>query len=223
MMTSWKTSLFGVMAIVGGGIVMAFELKPALLAGFPSWLPGLGFILSTIGGGGVGIYARDNNRSSEQVGAGGQGNSQGASSLAKTLSVGLVLGLLGGMGFMMGCASVKAGADPLVVRVEQTEKAADATFTMVLGIDQVDRGFWRTNAPAFHQFCEWLRSPVVYGDGPIPRGVVIQLNVDDLKLAYQNSKTSGNSNALWSAWSTLSAALSQTTSWSNIITAPIHP
>ena len=55
-MNSWKTTLFGLIAIIGGGIVAAYELKPAMLASFPDWLPGLGFLLSTIGTGGIGMY-----------------------------------------------------------------------------------------------------------------------------------------------------------------------
>jgi hypothetical protein len=128
-----------------------------------------------------------------------------------------------------GCASIAPGADPFVVRVEQTQATANATFDMVLHIDQADRGFWKTNAPGFHNFCEWLRTPIVYCGAPthecIPRArcVVMQLDVDDLKAAYKATKTPTSSNALWSAWSVLSTAIAQSTSWSNIVTTPTHP
>jgi hypothetical protein len=125
--------------------------------------------------------------------------------------------------FAWGCASLTPGADPLVVRTEQALTGANATFDFVLGVDQANRGFWMTNAPAFHTFCEWLRTPEAYGTNVVPRCVLMQLNTDDLKLAYQASKTAGNSNSLYSAWAVLNAAIAQTTSWSNIVTAPVHP
>jgi len=138
-------------------------------------------------------------------------------SLAAALTVAALIGCI------IGCTSLTPGADPLVVRVEQGLSAATATFDLVLTTDNADRGFWRTNAPAFHTFAEWLRTPQLYGTTNVPRCVAIQLNCDDLKLAYQASKTTGSSNALWSAWSVLNAAWSQSLSWSNIVTSPVHP
>lgn len=124
---------------------------------------------------------------------------------------------------IVGCATLNPGADPLVVRTEQTLSAARYTFDFVLNVDNLNRSFWITNAPALHNFCEWLRTPQTYGTNTVARCVVMQLNVDDLKLAYKASKNTGSSNALWSAWSVLNAAVDQTVSWSNIITSPIHP
>ncbi len=123
----------------------------------------------------------------------------------------------------MGCASLSAGADPLVVRVEQGETGANATFDFVLHEDQANRGFWETNAPAFHNFCEWLRTPTVYTGTNVPRCVAMQLNVDDLKLSYKASKTAGNSNALFSAFAVLSTAFSEASSWQGIVTNSVHP
>jgi hypothetical protein len=140
---------------------------------------------------------------------------------SKTLAAVSAVALL--IGLAIGCASLTPGADPLVVRVEQTLTGANATFDFVLGIDNGNRAFWVTNAPAFHQFAEWLRTPQAYGTNVVSRCVAMQLNTDDLKLSYQASKTTGSSNALWSAWSVLSTAITQTGSWSNIITGPVHP
>jgi hypothetical protein len=137
-----------------------------------------------------------------------------------------LIGLVAALAAMLAaCATLNPKADPFVVRVEQTQTTAYATFDMVLRLDQADRGFWRTNAPGFHNFCEWLRTPQDYqlGKMHVPRCVLIQLNVDDLKRVYKASRTDTTSNALWSAWLTLNTALNQSTSWSNIITAPIHP
>lgn len=122
-----------------------------------------------------------------------------------------------------GCATLEPGADAFVVRVEQTQTIASATTDMILRIDNADRGMWRSNAPAFHAFCESLRTPVPYGSNTLSRVVVIQLNVDDLKLAYKASRSTGSSNALYSAWYVLNALTLQASSWSNIITSPIHP
>lgn len=123
-----------------------------------------------------------------------------------------------------GCATLAPGADPLVVRTEQVQSIAGPGIDFVLHFDNADRGFWRTNAPPFHNFCEWLRTPIPYTNGTtLPRAILMQVNVDDLKQAYKFSKTSGNSNALYTALGTLSAALNQATSWSNIVVTPVHP
>lgn len=124
------------------------------------------------------------------------------------------------LGFVVGCATLAPGADPFVVRVEQSQTMADVTFDFVLHIDQADRGFWRTNAPAFHNFCSWLRTPVPYSTTNLPRVIALQVNVADLKGAYKTGRTAGNSNALYSAWAVLSAAVGQANSWSNIVVIP---
>jgi hypothetical protein len=94
---------------------------------------------------------------------------------------------------------------------------------LVLHLNQADRGFWATNAPAFDRFCAWLRTQQAYGTNTVSRAQLMELNVQDLKLSYKAAKTAGNSNALYLAWAVLNQAWSQSTSWSNIITAPVHP
>lgn len=136
----------------------------------------------------------------------------------KLIIAGLALALT-----VAGCTVPSPTADPLVVRVEQTQTIAQSSFDLVLNVDNANRAFWITNAPAFHQFCEWLRSPQQYGATPVPRCIAIQLNVDDLKTAYKASSTTGTSNTLWTAWSTLNVAVGQASSWYSIVTSPIHP
>jgi hypothetical protein len=68
-MNSWKTTIFGLLAGIGAGILGAYTLKPELLAGFPKWLPGLGVLLSSISTACLGLAARDNDKTSEDVGA----------------------------------------------------------------------------------------------------------------------------------------------------------
>jgi hypothetical protein len=123
----------------------------------------------------------------------------------------------------LSCATLEPGADPFVVRVEQTQTSASATIDMILHVDHADRGLWRSNAPAFHRWCEYLRTPQPYGTTTVPRAVAIKLNVDDLKLAFKASRSAPGSNALWSAWSVLNALVLQSASWSNIVSSPITP
>ncbi len=144
--------------------------------------------------------------------------------LRQCLWAALIGSCLGLPAIWVGCASLTPGADPLVVRVEQSESGATATFDFVLNEDNANRPFWQTNAPAFHKFVEWLRTPTPYVNGTnYPRCVVLQLNVDDLKLRYQAAKSASNSNLLVSVVSALEAALSQAASWENIATNSIHP
>jgi hypothetical protein len=116
-MTSWKTTLFGLMAAIGGGILGAYTLKPDMLAGFPHWLPGLGVLLSTIGTACLGLSARDNNKSSEDVGAKPAAKSPGA-----ILSILLAAGLAGGL--VAGCGSLAPGGvyqgDKVLYDADQT-------------------------------------------------------------------------------------------------------
>lgn len=58
---SWKTSMFGILAAVGTGLV---QTQPS-----GSWLGVIGLVLAMLGTGGVGMAARDNDKSSEDVGA----------------------------------------------------------------------------------------------------------------------------------------------------------
>jgi hypothetical protein len=68
-MNSWKTTVFGLVAAIGAGILAAMEtgtLDPATL---PPWLKGMAALASVIGTACLGVFARDNNKSSEDVGA----------------------------------------------------------------------------------------------------------------------------------------------------------
>jgi hypothetical protein len=127
-MNSWKTTLFGLMAIIGGGIVAAFELKPALLTGFPTWLPGLGFIFSTIGSGGIGLAARDNNRTSEQVGAGPNATPGVTRGMVSLLIVMVMLsGFCAGLSLVSGCGMTPQQASYRAAGVTVT--TVDAAMT----------------------------------------------------------------------------------------------
>lgn len=129
--------------------------------------------------------------------------------------------MLVALALLAGCATLNPNADPLVVRAEQAQTLAGPSFDLVLNTDHSNRSFWRTNAPAFHQFCEWLRTPMEYGpSNTVSRAVLIQLNLDDVKLAYKRTKNTGTSNALVLALSVLQTATAQAQSWQTIVTTP---
>lgn len=118
-----------------------------------------------------------------------------------------------------GCARLQPGADPIVVRTEQLLTTAQSTFLFTLQVDNKDRGFWRSKAPGFHQYCETLRRPTPYpatSTNLYPQYRVWLLSTDDVKLAYKAGRTS--SNALFAAYSTLGALLEQANAWNMIIT-----
>ncbi len=98
---SWKTTLFALVAATGGAVLGAYQLKPQMLAGFPAWLPGAGLLMSIIGTACLGVFARDNDKTSEQVGA--TGPSQSSNVPVKVLALLVACGLLAG--YVTGCQS----------------------------------------------------------------------------------------------------------------------
>jgi hypothetical protein len=118
--------------------------------------------------------------------------------------------------FVTGCAPLQPGADPLVVNVERAELVGKSTFDLILNVDNSNRSYWATNAPAFHEFCQWLRQrQTIERTNTLPRCVAMVLSLDDVKLDYKAARSS--SNALTEALATFSSVLNQATSWSNVI------
>jgi hypothetical protein len=118
-----------------------------------------------------------------------------------------------------GCSTLQPGANPVVVRAEQLETTASAAFDLVVNTDDSNRGFWITNAPAFHNFAEWLRTPVpIPGNLNEPRGLGMILLVDQAKMTYETN--SAQSNALVTAISTLQTAVDQAGAWATIVKTP---
>jgi hypothetical protein len=111
----------------------------------------------------------------------------------------------------LGCAPLKPGADPLVVRVEQSETTARDTFTLVLQADNQNRSYWRTNAPAFHQYCEWLREPLQIGTNVLPRDLAMILTLNDVKNLYKTGRST--SNDLASVQADMTTALTDALAW----------
>ena len=117
----------------------------------------------------------------------------------------------------VGCATLDQGADPLIVNTERFESVADSSFQLVVSVDNADRGFWRTNAPAFHNFAEWLRTPVPTASNPNePRGLGMILLLDSAKMTYEVDKS--QSNVLILAISAMTNAVTQAQGWAAIVT-----
>jgi hypothetical protein len=91
-----------------------------------------------------------------------------------------------------GCSHLQPGADPLVVRCEQTETIAYATFDTFLQIDDSNRAFWKTNTPALHSFAEYLRAPVPDGTANCQRGISYIRGLNTVKRAYKQGSASSN-------------------------------
>ena len=62
-MTSWKTTVGGIIALVGGALMVVPDTAPGASYVKP-WAP----FIAALGTGIIGLYARDNNKSSEDVG-----------------------------------------------------------------------------------------------------------------------------------------------------------
>lgn len=140
--------------------------------------------------------------------------------LFKTLTAVATLALVIALTLLVSCATVKPGNDALVVRTEQFLTAAQGTLLLTLQVDHADRGFWRTNAPAFHAFAEDLRTPTVYRDtNTLPRWRVGLLSLNDVKKDYQAARTS--SNALFTALLVAQSLSGQAQAWLTIVTN--HP
>jgi hypothetical protein len=63
-MKSWKTTVGGLIALVGGALLVVPDDAPGA-----KWLKPWATFLSAIGAGLIGLFGRDNNVSSEQAGA----------------------------------------------------------------------------------------------------------------------------------------------------------
>lgn len=119
------------------------------------------------------------------------------------------------------CAHLDPSADPLVVNAERLEAVATSAFDSAVNLDNSNRPFWQTNAPAFHAFAEWLRAPVVIEQqGAFPRGLAMVKLVDDAKLTYKANRA--QSNILLNAVADLQTAVIQAQSWNNIISNTNH-
>lgn len=117
---------------------------------------------------------------------------------------------------LVGCAKLQPGADPLIVRAEQTEITALATFDLLLNTDDSNRAFYREKAPHFHAFAEWLRAPMPWGGTNLQRSLVLVHNLQNVKATYRKDRS--NSNLLTTALLTIQSAMNQASTWNSTIT-----
>ncbi len=122
--------------------------------------------------------------------------------------------------FAVGCAHLDANADPLVVRTEQTLTSGKAGFDLVLHVEDANRAFYRTNAPGFHEFCEWLRQPQTIGTNTLPRAAAMLYSLDMVKLDYKASRAT--SNQLFISLTTAASALAQANQWTSVLNLTNH-
>jgi hypothetical protein len=109
---------------------------------------------------------------------------------------------------LAACAHLDKGADPIVVRAEQSASVAAATFDTFLKIDNSNRDFFRTNLPPFHGFAEYLRAPIVVnGTNLLPRGLAFVISLQSVKAAYKGG--TATSNVLVTAIAVLESSVSQ--------------
>jgi hypothetical protein len=73
-MRSWKTTFFGYLAAIASGITGAMASGVIDPAHLPAWFKSLAALASVVGTAGLGQSARDNDKTSEQVGAGAAQN-----------------------------------------------------------------------------------------------------------------------------------------------------
>lgn len=94
---------------------------------------------------------------------------------------------------LCSCVHLDKGADPIVVRAEQSASVAAATFDTFLKIDNSNRDFFRTNLPPFHGFAEYLRAPIVInGTNLLPRGLAFVISLQSVKQAYKAGTATSN-------------------------------
>lgn len=104
---------------------------------------------------------------------------------SKIISIALIL--------LTGCAALQKGADPIVVRCEQTLAFSKATLDTFETLDHANREFFKTNAAPMHAFAEFLRAPVVVNQtNLLPRGLAYIFSLEATKEAYKKGKASSN-------------------------------
>lgn len=141
----------------------------------------------------------------------------GGSSNGITTALGMAFVVI----LLLGCAQLKPGADPVVVRAEQTAQLANSTFELFLRLENDRRAFYRTNAPELHAAAEWLRSrmAVTLPDGSqtnVARCDAMIINLLNVTGAYQ-AGLADRKNVV-SAINLVSAAVKESSTWLGVIT-----
>lgn len=119
-----------------------------------------------------------------------------------------LIGPLFALVLLTACAALDKGADPLVVRAEQSIRVGFDTLDVFLHLDQANRQLWTAMLPDVHQFAEHLREPV--GTPPTARGIAWIESATRTKDAYKRNRTPENKVNLITALATLDTLLAET-------------
>ena len=92
-----------------------------------------------------------------------------------------------------GCATLQPGADPVVVRAEQTEQVAFATFDTFVHLVADHEADVQAKVPAAFTFAEWLRAKEADGT---PRGLALVNSLSTVRRAYASHRTPENQASL---------------------------
>lgn len=136
------------------------------------------------------------------------------------LPVLLCAGLAATMLYSSSCASVAPGADPIEVRAEQTIAVASDTFDELLKLEYQNVELVRSNAPAVHRFCEYMRQPVVLGTNTWPRDIAIIESATTVRKVYKANRNAANRASLISGLATVEASLAEAQKYMTMIGAP---
>lgn len=109
---------------------------------------------------------------------------------------------------LSSCSTLKPDADPVVVHAEQSLAIAHETFEIFLKLDDANRDFIRSNAPAVHTYAEYLR--VKEGNPPVQRNIGWVESALAVKNAYKGNRTPENRASLSTALATLDRVLAET-------------
>lgn len=108
---------------------------------------------------------------------------------------------------VVGCAALAPGADPVVVRAEQSIQIAFSTFDTFLKLEHDNSAKVKDKAPEVHQFAEWLREKDASGTS---QGIAMIRSADNFKNAYKSNRTAENKANLITILATLESAVSET-------------
>ena len=184
---------------IGGALLAAHGYNQA--AGAASDLLNCSFIIG-LAASGLGLLLSHLTHASPPSASGGASKAGGVAALFIALGI---------ASYTCGCASVAPGNSTVVVRAEQSIAVADSTFDSAVHIDNSNRAFFETNLPAFHQFCEWLRTPVVIAPltNSFPRGLAIVRSAESVKETYKSTRSTNDYAILISSLAVLESATVQ--------------
>ena len=191
----WKTTCTGVTMIAGAAWTLWNDRshldQTTFVMCIGAIMTGLGF-----------VFSADGSQTSTPPAPGGTSKAGGPL---------LLLAAIMSASILCGCAPLAPGSRAIVVRAEQSITVANSTFDTAVHIDDANRSFWRTNLPAFHQFCEWLRAPVVIAPltNSFPRGLAIVRSADLVKNEYKSSNSTNDYAALINSLAIVESATTQ--------------